>query len=180
VVKGYHTINLGDMSLLKEAMTLKKSRPLLVAALILCASLAAQGATKEEVIDGGTCIAYPPYETANNTLSSINYDHWLYGFNDIAFCHLIMTSDWPLNTLSYVLFTGVTQSSQVVTARLCVHAYDLAVACGGAATISGPDYQVNYVLPPALPPSADGAFVQFNFPASSVSTINELIPVWFK
>jgi hypothetical protein len=161
-------------------VTLKKRCPLLVAASVLCAPLAAQAASTEEVIDGGTCIPYPPYERANNTFSGLNYQHWLYGFNNIAFCHLTMTSDWPLNTLSYVLFTGWTQPFQVVTARLCVHAYDLAVACGNPATISGDVYQVNYVLPPALPPYADGAFVRFDFPSSSVSGIIELIPVWTK
>ena len=159
-------------------MTLKKSCPLLVAALLLCAPLAAQAAEAVEVIDGGTCIPYPPYERAVNSFSGINYQHWLYGFNGIAFCHLTMTQDWPLNSLSYVLFTGFTQPDQVVTARLCVHAFDLAVTCGDPARISGEVYQVNWVLPPSLPPRSDGAFVQFNFPSNSVSGITEVIPVW--
>jgi hypothetical protein len=118
--------------------------------------------------------------SAVRSLSGLNYQHWLYGFNDVAFCHLTMPGDWPLSTLSYVLFTGWTQPFQVVTARLCVHAYDLAVACGDPATISGDVYQVNYVLPPPLPPYADGAFVRFDFPSGSVSGITELIPVWIK
>jgi hypothetical protein len=176
----YYTAHLGATSLQEESMTLKKSCPLLIAALVLCAPLAAQAASTEEVIDGGTCIAYPPYEAANSTFSGLNYAHWFYGFGDAAFCHLTMPGDWPLNTLSYVLFTGWTQPSQVVTARLCVHSYDLAVACGAPATISGGVYQVNYVSPPALPPYADGAFVRFDFPSSSVSGITELIPVWVK
>jgi hypothetical protein len=159
-------------------MALKKSFRLLLVVLALGAPLAAQAQTTEEVIDGGTCIPYPPYNPATNTYSSINWQHWLYGFSGTAFCHLTMPGDWPVNTLSYVLFTG--GSPGVVTARLCVHAYDLAVACGGVATISGDQYQVNFVLPPPLPPNADGAFVQFNFPSNTVSTINELIPVWSK
>jgi hypothetical protein len=91
-----------------------------------------------------------------------------------------MTQEWPLKALSYVVFTGWSQPSQVVTARLCVHSYDLAVACGPQSTISGPPFQTTFVTPPALPPNAHGAFVQFNFPANSVSGIIELIPVWIK
>jgi hypothetical protein len=161
-------------------MALKKSFPPLVAALVLCAPLAALAVSTEEVIDGSTCIPYPPYEAANNTFSGVNWQHWLYGFNDLAFCHLMMPGDWPLNTLSYVLFTGWTNQSNVLTARLCVHPFDLTVACGSAATISGPPYQVNYVTLPPLPPDANGAFVQVNFPSNSVSGIIELTPVWNK
>src|SRR5206468_1947109 len=139
----------------------------LAAVSLLCAPVAAQADFLEQDIDGGTCIPYPPYERANNTFTGLNWQHWLYGFGGTAFCHLTMSSDWPLKTLSYVAFTGWSQ--QVVTARLCVHSFDLAVACGTAVTISGAPYQVSYVTPPPLPPLANGAFVQFNFPANSVS-----------
>jgi hypothetical protein len=163
-------------------MALKKSFPLLVAVSLLCAPLAAQADATEQVIDGGTCIPYPPYERASGTFTGLNWQHWLYGFSGTAFCHLTMTGDWPLNTLQYVVFTGWSQPGQVVTARLCVHSWDLAVACGTAATISGPPnpFQTNFVTPPPLPPNAHGAFVQFNFPSNSVSGVIELIPVWIK
>jgi hypothetical protein len=158
----------------------KKGFPLLAAVSLLCAPLAARADWTEQVIDGGTCIPYPPYERATNTFSGLNYQHWLYGFSGTAFCHLTMPHDWPVKTLSYVLFTGWSQPSQVVTARLCLRSFDLTVACGSAVTISGPPYQVNYVLPPQLPPNADGAFVRFDFPSNSVSGVIELIPVWTK
>jgi hypothetical protein len=161
-------------------MALRKSFSLLLLVSVLFAPLAAQADSKTEFIDGGTCIPYPPYNQANNTFSGLNYQHWLYGFNGMAFCHLTETLDWPVSTLSYVIFTGWTQSSQVLTAHLCVHGpLDTTVACGASATISGL-FQANYVFPPQPLPSANGAFVQFDFPANSVSGVIELIPVWIK
>jgi hypothetical protein len=158
-------------------MALKKSFPVLVAVSLLCAPLTAQAQTNwtDQVIDGGTCIPYPP-----STSTGLNWQHWLFGFSGTAFCHLTMTQDWPLNTLQYVVFTG--WSGGTVTARLCVHSWDSAVACGTAATISGPlnPFQTNFVTPPTLPPQSHGAFVQFNFPSNIVSGVIELIPVWSK
>jgi hypothetical protein len=127
------------------------------------------------VIDGGQCIPYPG-------TAGINWQHFLYGFNNMAFCHLTVTDAWPLSTLSFVVFTGFTQPGQVVTARLCVHAYDLTVTCGSPGTISGGAGigAVGVVYPPALlPPLTHGAFVQFNFPSNSVSGIIELLPYWY-
>jgi hypothetical protein len=161
-------------------MALKKSFPLFVAVSLLCAPLAAHADSTDQVINGGTCIPFPPYERATGTFTGINYHHWLYGFSGTAFCHLTMTLDWPLKTLAFVVFTGWSQPGQVVTARLCVHSSDVAVACGSAATISGPSAQTNWVGPPPLPPYAAGAFVQFNFPPNSVSGVFDLVPVWIK
>src|SRR5262244_2597591 len=87
----------------RATMALKKILPLLVAAWLLCTPLVAQADVRDEVIDGGTCIPYPPYNPAINSFSGLNWQHWLYGFRAVAFCHLTMPSDWPLNTLSYVL-----------------------------------------------------------------------------
>jgi hypothetical protein len=154
---------------------------LAVCCVALCpisASAPVDAASTYQVIEGGQCIPYPGYQSGSS-YSGINWQHFLYGFRDMAFCHLTMTDVWPLSALSYVLFTGWTQPNQVLTARLCVHAFDLAVTCGASATISGGVYQVNLVFPPSpLPPDADGAFVQFNFPTDSVSGITEVLPVW--
>jgi hypothetical protein len=159
-------------------MALKKSFPLLVAVALLCAPQAARADSLEQIIDGGTCIPYPPPPTAGGR----SWQHFLYGFSGgIAFCHLTMPQDWPLNTLSTVVFTG--WSDGVTTARLCVHALGLAVTCGSAVTISGPPspYQFSTVMPPSLPPNADGAFVQFNFPFNTVSSgVIGLFPIWVK
>jgi hypothetical protein len=60
-------------------MALKKSFPLLVAVSLLCAPQAAQADSTEQVIDGGTCIPYPP-----NTSTGVSWQHWLYGFRELC------------------------------------------------------------------------------------------------
>jgi hypothetical protein len=145
----------------------------------LCAVPIAQAAAAEQVKDGGTCVPYPPYNPASNTFSSLGWEHWLYGFNGPAFCHITMSDGLPVQKLSYVLFTGGTNGGNTLTARLCVHSFDLSISCGEASTINGGIYQVNYVLPPnPLPPSPVGAFVWIEFPNNSVSVITTIIPVW--
>jgi hypothetical protein len=135
----------------------------------------ARAATRSEFINGATCIPYPPYQTS----VAVPYQHWLYGFSQTAYCHLTMSDEWPVQNLSYVLFTGL--SGGVLTARLYVHSGDLSVTCGASATISGGGYGVNWVAPPSpMPPYASGAFMQFTMPSGQVSTINQLIPVWYK
>src|SRR5215468_2516626 len=103
-------------------MALKKSFRLLLVASGLFAPLAAQADLKAEFIAGGTCIPYPPS-------SGVSWQHWLYGFKDTAFCYLTATFDWPVGTLSYVLFSAWTTPEQVLTARLCVHGTNSTFAC---------------------------------------------------
>jgi hypothetical protein len=44
----------------------------------------------------------------------------MYGRNNaIAFCHINLSSEWPEEKLSYVLF-GASVSSGVMSARVCV------------------------------------------------------------
>jgi len=91
-----------------------------------------------------------------------------------------MSDEWRVNDLSYVLFSGITNAG-VLKARLCVHAGEFAVSCGSEKTISGTSVSVNWVAKPnVMPPYASGAFVQITFPSGTVSTINQLIPVWIK
>lgn len=165
-------------------MILRKYIPGLLLACALSASSAVQGETRSEVINGATCIPYPPYDQSLGH-TGIAYQHWLYGFSahqlfGFAYCHLTMSNDWPVNNLSYVLFTG-SVSSGVLTARLCVHSGDFAVTCGNSSTISAGGFPVNWVAPPSqMPPYVTGAFVHFVFPGGQVSTIRQLIPVWNK
>lgn len=159
--------------------------PRLVALTVLCTILASPIVRAEEyseVIDGGTCISYPPYNTANNMFTGYNWQYWLYGFRGTAFCHLTFTSDWSISTLQYVVFTG--WSSGVMTARLCWSSYDLTEVCGPSNTI-GPsgaaDYEANFVLPlDHIPPLAAGAYVRFDFPANAGSAVSLVIPAWRK
>ncbi|WP_157986067.1 hypothetical protein [Teichococcus vastitatis] len=53
-----------------------------------------------EVINGATCIPYPPYDTT----VAVPYQHWLYAFRESAFCHITMPPNWSVDNLSYVLF----------------------------------------------------------------------------
>lgn len=157
-------------------MNLRKCIQGLLLVCALWASSAVQAATNSEVINGATCIPYPPYQTT----VSVPYQHWLYGFGQTAFCHLTMSSDWTVNNLSYVLFSG-SVSSGVLKARLCLHSGEFSVTCGPESTISAGGFPVNWVAPPSpMPPSSSGAFVQFTFPAGQVSTVRQLIPVWNK
>jgi hypothetical protein len=148
--------------------------------LLMCLlwSGSAYAATRDEVINGATCIPYPPY--GNSAAAASAYQHWLYGFGQGAYCHLTMSNEWTVNDLSYVLFTGSTGAG-LLRARLCVHSGDFAVACGSERTISAGGFPVNWVAPPSvMPPDASGAFVFILFPSSTVSTIRQLIPVWDK
>jgi hypothetical protein len=133
-------------------------------------------ATRDEVINGATCIPYPPYRTD----VAIPYTHFLYGFSQLAYCHLTMSDEWPVQKLSYVLFSGY--SNVVLTARLCVHSGDFAVTCGLPKTITSGGFPVNWVTPPSpMPTYASGAFMQFTMPAGQhVSVIHQLNPVWIK
>lgn len=145
--------------------------------LLVCAFAApslAQGVTRSEVINGAACNPYPPYQTS----AAVPYQHWLW-FNQSAYCQLTMSDEWPVQNLSYVLFNG--NAGGVLTARLCVHSGDFSVTCGPSRTISA-GIGVNWVPPPSpLPPYASGAFVQFTtMPLGRLSTIFQLIPVWYK
>jgi hypothetical protein len=95
----------------------------------------AQAASTIEVLNGGTCIAYPPYNPATSTFTGVNYQHWLYGFDGIAFCHIAMPGEWPVTALSAVVFNG-SISSGVLRARLCVHSGTATVTCGAESTIT--------------------------------------------
>ena len=157
----------------------KKGFTLLVAAWLLSAPVAARAQQSiNQVIDGGTCIPYPQYRATSPYM--LNFQHYLMVFGGTAFCHLTVSSDWPFNSLQYVLFTGWSQ--QVVTARLCVHSGEWAVTCGQANTISGPLPQYSFVVPPPqLPPGiGGGAFVRFDFPPNSGSGVTMLWPWWYK
>jgi hypothetical protein len=134
----------------------------------------ARAETATEVINGATCIPYPPYDTT----SAVPYQHWLYVFRELAFCHITMPPGWSVDDLSYVLFNAAL-SSGTLTARLCVHLGTFTVTCGAPRTLSG-GATLQWVQPPVVPSSASGAFVQIQFPRGSTSSIRQLVPVWIK
>lgn len=130
-----------------------------------------------EAYNGATCISYPPY----NTSIAVPYQHWLYGFGGMAFCHFPVPNGWLVDKLSYVLFEGSSPSASApVHVRLCVSSYSsTAVTCGTEATMSGTS-AVNWVaLPSPMPSSAATAFLSVSFP-SGVSTLQHFYPVWYR
>jgi hypothetical protein len=144
----------------------------------LCISTPVQAASTHEVINGGTCIAYPPYNPATSTFTGLSFQHWLYGFRGTAYCHLTMSAEWRVTTLSYVLFNGST-SSGVLRARLCVHAGNVAVTCGAESSIVAGGFGANWVAPPGtMPPGASGAYVLFTFQPDAIALVFQLMPVW--
>jgi len=146
-------------------------------------------ASKYEVINGGECLPYPPYQVGGPNSGGLYYQHFLYAFsNGAAFCHLRMTEEWPISTLSYAVYSGV--SSSTTSVRLCVHTgLSFVFTCGSLSAIppSGDApgaVSINVAAPPnPLPPDAAGAYLQFTFPERQPQTVEgailEIIPVWF-
>ncbi|MXP66148.1 hypothetical protein E0493_22735 [Roseomonas sp. M0104] len=155
---------------------MKLSRCLQASLIVLATVLGfpARAETATEVINGATCIPYPP----NDSTSAVPYQHWLYVFREIAFCHITMPPGWSVDDLSYVLFNAAL-SSGTLTARLCVHSGTFTVTCGAPRTLSA-GATLQWVQPPVVPSSASGAFVQLQFPRGSVSSIRQLVPVWIR
>jgi hypothetical protein len=148
-------------------------RKLMQSVLLVCAlwsGSVAMAATRSEVLNGATCIPYPPYDTTKG----VPYQHWLY-LRETAFCHLTMSSEWTVNDLSYVLITG----GAGLRARLCLHSGDFAVTCGSEVTL--PSSGINWVgMPAAVPAYVTGAFVRVSIPGGALTTVRQLIPVWVK
>ena len=91
-----------------------------------------------------------------------------------------MPAEWPVTTLSYVLFNG-SISSGVLRARLCVHSGNVAVTCGAERTIGAGAFGANWVAPPGtMPFAASGAYVLFTFHPDATALVFQLIPVWIK
>jgi hypothetical protein len=134
----------------------------------------ARAQNRSEVINGATCLPYP-----NQASVGVPYKHWLYGFSQTAFCHLTMTTEWPLANLSFVLFEA-TMNSGTLTGRVCVHSGNFTDTCGSPATLTAPS-SVTIALPPVVTPAFQiGAYMQFTLPPSTVTTIHLIIPDWFK
>lgn len=152
--------------------------PLVLALALVCSagvSATASAQTRTEVINGATCIPYPPFDATN----AAPYNHFLYGFRQSAFCHINMSNDWRVGDIAYVLLTASTSDvSTPIKIRLCVYGSgSLSVSCSGEKNLT----TVNWVaLPGSLPSSPAGAFVRLRFPTGKISTIRSVIPVWTK
>jgi len=138
---------------------------------------AASAETRSDVVNGATCIPYPPFDTSN----AVPFSFFLYGFGQSAYCHFTMPDGWSARDLSYVLFVGTVGSgSQPMRVRLCIYrSSGLATTCGSERTITPGGFPVNWVSPPSsLPSSAQGAYLSVRFPDGVVSTLQNIVPVW--
>lgn len=147
-------------------------KPLIVAAALL-APVLARAESYEEAYNGATCIPYPPFNASN----AVPYSHFLYGFQQSAFCHFTVPNGWSVHDLSYVLFTG-SVSSGSMRVRLCVYS-GLTSTCGTEKTLTSSS-TVNWVAPPSpIPTYASGAYLSVSFP-SAVSTLRQFHAVWYR
>jgi hypothetical protein len=159
-------------------MKSKTLRTPVLIAMALSASLVpslSSAETRSDVYAGATCIPYPPFDADN----AVPYANWLYGFRQSAYCHFAQLGDWNVDDLSYVLFEGVVGSgTSPMRVRLCVYS-DSTHTCGAQKNIEPGGFGVNWVAPPATPPSyASGAFLWVGFPTGIVSLFKQFTPVW--
>ena len=133
---------------------------------------------RTEYLNGATCIPYENYDASNVML----YKHYLVVGGQEAFCHLTMSSDWPVQNLTYVQLVIDVPGTARASARLCVHRGAPAEPkCSAWKPIgsNGPP-DLDYVDPPNLPRDATGAFVEISFPDNTFSTVYQVVPVWTK
>jgi hypothetical protein len=147
-----------------------------VTAVLVFAPSTARAEFYSDAFDGAVCTPYP----MSGTGASIPYQHWRYGFGQMAFCHFPVPNGWTVNQLSYVLLEGTSPGDFTpVRMRLCVSSFSsFAVACGPEATLTG-SAGLNWVAMPGPQSNAATAFVSISFP-SGVSTIQHFYPVFFR
>lgn len=134
--------------------------------------------TRSDIYNGGTCTPYPAFNSSN----AATYTHFLYGFRQSAFCHIVIPDDWQVEDISYVLYHALTNAGAgPLRVRLCVYsAYGLSHTCGTESTISD-GYGTNWVaLPGNMPSSPMGAFLSVRFPTDRVSAFSYYIPVFYR
>jgi hypothetical protein len=161
-------------------MTLKTCAPAVVLVAALATASSASAAFHTENLNGGdTCRPYTASVIAGffHSLYATTQGGW-------AFCHLTTRQPWTLEYLRYVYFyanAGGGTGTGALTARLCVHSGSPGYTCGNAHTMAPAPLQAvsfGWVLPPALPPSPQGAFVFFVFPTGRQWFVHSLGPYW--
>jgi len=147
-------------------------KPVIVTAALL-APVLARAESYEEAYNGATCIPYPPFNSSN----AAPYTHFLFGFQQSAFCHFIVPNGWSVDDLSYVLVSGSTSSGSM-RIRLCVYS-GLTSTCGTERTLSS-SIPINWVSPPSpIPTYASGAYLSVIFP-NAISTVRQFHVAWYR
>ena len=149
---------------------------LALAILILFAPTAARAEWYGTAHNGATCMPYPHAPT-----TAMPYQSFLFGFRNMAFCHIVIPDTWMLDQLSYVLYTVNQGGANPMRISLCVtDAYGGAPTCGSERT-TGPGLNVSWVaLPAALPSGATLAYLWVRFPPGDVSRVFEFAPAFFR
>lgn len=150
---------------------------LAVAALTLTAPTGAHAESYATAHNGATCIPYPHADPS----TAVPYQSFLYGFKNMAFCHIVVPNGWTLSRLSYVLYTVNQGGANPMRISLCVtDVYGGAPTCGAERTTSF-GLNVNWVtLPSPLPSGAQLAYLQVRFPTSEVSRVFEFVPAFYR
>ena len=168
-------------------MLLKKSIQGLLLVYTLCTALTVHAAQRDEVINGATCTTDPIPYSAGGFPSSGGYPyfHWLNLYGGTATCQLVMSNDWQVENLVYVLFAadvfGGAGGSGALSARLCVNSTSYSFTCGSQGTIAVGGFPIGYAYAPTpTPPYSTGAFVQFFLPYGQMTAIRQLFPNWNK
>lgn len=146
-------------------------------ALFVTAPTAAQAESYATAHNGATCIPYPH----NDVSTAVPYQSFLYGFRNMAFCHIVVPNGWTLRQLSYVLYSVQQGGVNPMRISLCVSdVWGGAPTCGPEQTTS-PGVNVNWVtLPSPLPSGAQLAYLQVRFPVSEVSRVFEFVPAFYR
>jgi hypothetical protein len=146
---------------------------------VVGALLAGQTAAAEytQVINAAVCSPLTLFGAPN----TLQYQFRFYGKNATAYCQLQMSSDWPVQNLSYVGIDGRAADTGEITVQVCVYSTLGVVTCGAQQSITANNFVVAYS--PSVKASMDsvGAFVEIYFPnTSSFSYISTLFSVWDK
>jgi hypothetical protein len=108
----------------------------------------------------------------------VSFGQYLYGTNNVtAFCHLPISSEWPVDKLVWVLVQAQVPTG-VVKARLCLSVEP--PICGVEATITATTAGFPGAMAPAsIPPGMSvGAYLEVTFPPGGWSRLQKVMPVW--
>lgn len=150
---------------------------LLFTGLVLTMPAIARAESHYTVNNGATCIPYPHADST----TAARWLNVLYGFKNMAFCHVAVPNGWSVAQLSYMLYTVHQGGTSPMRISLCVaDAYGGSPNCGTEKTTSS-GLNVNWVSPPSpVPAAASVAFLMIRFPPGEFSRVFEVIPVFYR
>lgn len=141
---------------------------------VVCAGTA--NAATKILMNGATCIPYPPYGERNIGVSPV--DHYLFGFKGSANCHFTLHNDTRAAKVMYAVVDGGTSGSGEVVFSLCTYQWgSQATSCGREVALQGEE-NTAYLYPADDVSGATGMFVRAKFPPGDVSIIRIVTAVF--